>query len=222
MIELVITDGAGTLFDPGSVVPAYAFQSAFRAHGIDVSLETIMKYMGRNKLEHTSLVLQDVNSSIDPQVIYETFKEELYPSAHKTEEIPGVKEAAYRLKDAGIPLVMTTGYDRKMVDETTKKLPWLDELLLSSVTSSDVMRGRPAPDMIYKAMKFVDHAVKVGDTEVDIEAADNAGIPGILVTSGSIKEAVTGTHLVLPSLARVINYVIDGTLESRLEPFVTR
>ncbi len=250
--KLLVVDGAGTLFDPGSVVPAYAFQGSFKnalnddgnPYCIDVDFSTIMKWMGRDKLEHVKLLLKEPEvleqflrknnrnpTDEDAKRFYNSFTEQLYPSAAKTEEIVGVKEAAYKLKDAGIPMVMTTGYDRRMVDETRKKLGWLDDVLLASFTASDVKKGRPAPYLIYHAMEKagVDnppYVVNVGDTKVDTESADNAHMPGIIVTSGSItnrEEAekvnreIGKKHLILPSLVEIVDCTLDGTLADRIK-----
>lgn len=45
---------------------------------------------------------------------------------------------------------------------------------------------KPAPDMLYKAMATlgVEKAVYVGDSEVDLKVAENAGLPCLLVTWG--------------------------------------
>jgi len=47
---------------------------------------------------------------------------------------------------------------------------------------------KPAPDLIYEAIKKLgvakDEAIYVGDSEVDLEAAANAGIPCISVSWG--------------------------------------
>ncbi|MBE6943732.1 MAG: HAD family hydrolase [Ruminococcaceae bacterium] len=45
---------------------------------------------------------------------------------------------------------------------------------------------KPAPDMLYKAMAEigVEKAVYVGDSEVDLRVAENAGLPCLLVTWG--------------------------------------
>ena len=50
---------------------------------------------------------------------------------------------------------------------------------------------KPAPDMLYKAMKYlgVDRAVYVGDSEVDVLTAKNAGMPCISVLWGFRDEA---------------------------------
>ncbi len=58
-LKLLIVDGAGTLFDPKSIVPAYAFQDSFSQAGYDVPLETIVKFMGREKKEHIRLILKE-------------------------------------------------------------------------------------------------------------------------------------------------------------------
>ena len=247
--RLLVVDGAGTLFDPGSVVPVFGFQGGFSRYkpeggptfGYEPDSDIIMKYMGRGKLDHIKLLLQEPvikaeflrvydrePTETDAQGIYESFKAQLYPAAARTEEIPGVKDAVFRLKDAQIPLVMTTGYDRRMVDETRKRLPWLDEVLLASFTASDVKRARPAPYMIHRAMEAAlveipGYCVNVGDTEVDTESADNACMPGITVTSGSLhwagadrlNETLGRNHLILPSLVEIVNFILDGTLADR-------
>jgi len=242
--QLIIADGAGTLFDPKSIVPAYAFERTFLEEGINVDIPTICRYMGMEKIKHIELLLNEsavleqfkekyerTPDKEDIDRFYSIFQNQLYPSAKDTEDIEGVKEAAYRLKDAGIPLIMTTGYDRQMVDETMKKLPWLGEALTASFISSDVKNGRPAPDMIYLAMKEAGienpaYAVKVGDTKVDVEASDNAGMPGIIVLSGSIEirddaertnAEIGREHLILPNFIDVVNYTIDGTLPDKIK-----
>lgn len=248
--KLVVVDGAGTLFDPGSVVPVFGFQSGFREYkpvnyppfGYEPDFSLVMKYMGRAKLEHIKLLLREPAvrdaflgaydrepTEVDAHGIYESFKSQLYPAAARTEEIAGVKEAAFQLKEARIPLVMTTGYDRRMVEETRKRLPWLDEVLLASFTASDVKKARPAPFMIYRAMEAAlvenpAYAVNAGDTEVDTESADNAGMPGITVASGSLRdmearkldEILGRRHLVVPSLIEIVNYTLDGTIAERI------
>ena len=249
--KLLVVDGAGTLFDPGSIVPVHGFQGGFREYSpkdsrkfdFEPNFELVMKYMGRGKLEHVRLLLQEplVHDAFvqkygrepleeDVKGIYESFKEQLYPAAKKTEDIKGVKEAAYRLKEAKIPLVMTTGYDRTMVDETRKALPWLDDVLSASFTASDVKKARPAPYMIHRAMESAlvenpAYCVNAGDTEVDTESADNACMPGITVTSGSLDKqkaeelnvTLGRKHLVVPSLVEIINWTLDGTIAGRIK-----
>ena len=55
---------------------------------------------------------------------------------------------------------------------------------------------KPAPDMLYKAMKAigVDHCIYVGDSEVDVITAKNAGMPCISVLWGFRDEAEIRQH----------------------------
>ena len=59
---------------------------------------------------------------------------------------------------------------------------------------------KPAPDMVYKAMKAigVEQCIYVGDSEVDIRTAKNAGVPCLSVLWGfrdrDILEGEGGTH----------------------------
>ncbi len=252
--QLLIVDGGGTLFDPGSVVPIIPFQESFqnalaedgKPYGIIVKSDIVMKYMGRSKLEHIKTIFENPEiieqfekrfrrapSNNDYHRIYEVFKEKLYPSASRNEEIPGVKEAAYKLKERRIPMVMTTGYDRRMIDRIRRTLPWLDDVLFDSIAATDIkkLRGRPAPFMIYRALESAGvenpaYALNVGDTEYDTLSADNASMPSIIVTSGVLKtrqeaedinSKIGRKHLILDSLADAINFTLDGTLADRIK-----
>lgn len=59
---------------------------------------------------------------------------------------------------------------------------------------------KPAPDMLQKAMADlgIDSAVYVGDSEVDLQVAENAGLPCLLVTWGfrdkEVLEKAGGKH----------------------------
>ncbi len=59
---------------------------------------------------------------------------------------------------------------------------------------------KPAPDMIRNAMAAlgIDSAIYVGDSEVDLQVAENAGLPCLLVTWGfrdrEVLEAAGGKH----------------------------
>ena len=57
---------------------------------------------------------------------------------------------------------------------------------LYAVGESSACPRKPAPDMVYRAMEAlgVDHCVYVGDSEVDIRTAENAGVPCLTVLWG--------------------------------------
>lgn len=76
---------------------------------------------------------------------------------------------------------------------------------------------KPAPDMIRKAMAALDieGAIYVGDSEVDLQVAENAGLPCLLVTWGfrdrEVLEKAGGKHFceAPEKLAETIEIMID-------------
>lgn len=104
-------------------------------------------------------------------------------------EFPYVKEVLTELHQLGASLgVVTT-----KMDVTTKmglELFGLDELMSTIVTYGDTELHKPAPEPILLAMERLnadpETTLMVGDSQYDIEAAQNAGITSIGV-SWSVK-----------------------------------
>lgn len=242
-VDLLLVDGAGTLYDPGSRMPTKAFELAFRKLGLTVAPETINKFMGREKKEHTRAILAEPDTygqfrkkykraptEKDVASIYGSVKDSLLVAAETVREIPGVYEAILDLRARGVKIVMTTGYDRETAQKIFSNLVRIGNILDGIVTNSDVLQGRPAPFMLYRGMESasvyeVSHALNVGDTEADMRASDHARMAGILVTSGVVPDWESGAkianklgreHLVLPSLVEVIEYVLDGSIYDRI------
>ena len=77
------------------------------------------------------------------------------------------------------------------------------------VTGDDVAQGRPAPFMIFHAMEAAKvgnlaEVIAVGDTPLDIQAANNGGVRGIGVLSGAGTEDKLRAEkpaAILPSVA---------------------
>jgi phosphonatase-like hydrolase len=78
------------------------------------------------------------------------------------------------LRKKRVKVVIDTGFSREIADAIIDRLRWnTNKLIDYSVTSDEVERGRPYPDMIQKAMrefKISDSALvaKVGDTPSDL------------------------------------------------------
>ena len=201
--KLVIFDLAGTLIDEGNKAPMSAFKSAFNKHNYEISEEEINQFMGLNKKDHISLLLQEsVGLTFDdtPQGnqlhnelvddVYSAFQESLNEYIVSTSKpIPGVPEVIENIKKLNVSVAITTGYNRETVNLIEDNLKdW--ELPGVVITSDDVSDGRPFPYMCFRAMEFhtifsVEDCVKIGDTISDIYAASNAGIRSYGVLSGA-------------------------------------
>ena len=71
--------------------------------------------------------------------------------------------------------MIDTGFSRDITTALLQRLRWEDNQLIdSSITSDEVRKGRPYPDMILESMHRLDvsdpsKVVKVGDTIFDIQ-----------------------------------------------------
>ena len=112
-----------------------------------------------------------------------------YYAAHcreKTRPYDGVPELLAELKRRGYRLAVVSNKP----DEAVRPLAaqYFDGLMEAAMGETAQRRRKPAPDMVNDAIAALgadrSRAVYVGDSEVDIETARNAGIPCISVTWG--------------------------------------
>jgi len=113
----------------------------------------------------------------------------------KTKPYEGIPEALVEL-GRKYPLAIVSNKP----DTAVKPLcDWYFPGIYARGESADCPR-KPAPDMVFKAMKAIgaDRCVYVGDSEVDVLTAKNAGVPCLSVLWGfrtrEDMEAVGGTH----------------------------
>jgi phosphonatase-like hydrolase len=124
-----------------------------------------------------------------------------------------------RLKESGLKLALDTGFSRPIVNAILQRLDWSNGLLLDATVASDeVARGRPHPDLIFKAMELTGvtdprAVAKVGDTPSDLLEGTAAGCGLVIgVTNGSHTygqlAAHPHTHLI-PSL-EALPLLVEG------------
>jgi phosphonatase-like hydrolase len=97
------------------------------------------------------------------------------------------------LQNAGVRVVLDTGFSRDILDTVLDRLGWAEGSTVDfSIASDEVERGRPHPDLIYRAMALAGVAdsrmvVKIGDTPSDMEQ-------GLAAGCGLIVGVTYGTH----------------------------
>jgi phosphonatase-like hydrolase len=112
------------------------------------------------------------------------------PGVH---EMPGASATFAALRRAGIKVALNTGFSRPITRVLLERLGWsgVNPPVNATVTSDEVRRGRPYPDMIHDLMRrfgITDAArvAKVGDTPTDLEEGTNAGCGLVIgVTNGT-------------------------------------
>ncbi|WP_372967525.1 HAD family hydrolase [Microbacterium sp.] len=195
-LELVVLDMAGTtVLDDGVV--EQAFQRAAERTGVadrmpwDQALTYVRDTMGQSKFDvFTHLAGGDLALAERATTAFEGAYAELIAEIGVT-EVPGAAAAIQDLKDAGLAVVLTTGFAPTTRDALIDGLGWhgLVDLALSPV---DAGRGRPAPDLVLTALlrtgaASVRSVAVVGDTVSDVESGRRAG-------AGFVAGVLTGAH----------------------------
>lgn len=181
--QLLISDLAGTAMkEEGGVLMAY--RHALSECHIPFSAEDLAARRGASK----RAVFQELASRVLPPAeanevaaralaLFEAALRQEYESGD-VREIPGAGAAFRRLRQAGLKLALTSGFDRGLVDLLVRRLGWQD-VFHRVLAGEDAPAGRPAPYLIYCVMMDlgvhdVARVAVVGDTPLDLQAGTNA------------------------------------------------
>jgi phosphonatase-like hydrolase len=198
--RLVVFDVAGTTVFDGDIV-IDAVDDALKERGVHVGRDAIRALMGvpkpvaiRTLLEGKGLRGPDLDTSVE--TVHHAFVERVldrYRHASCVREMEGARGVFAALHDRDIKVALDTGFSRPILDVLLDRLGWTTpDVIDCSVTSDEVAHGRPAGDLIRRAMQLtgvVDRraVVKVGDTPADIESGRAAGC-------GCVVGVAYGTH----------------------------
>jgi phosphonatase-like hydrolase len=136
--------------------------------------------------------------------------------------MPGAVDAITRLRAAGVAVALVTGFAGPIRDVLVETLGWssLADLVLSS---SDVRRGRPAPDLVLTAALELGagsmaRVAAAGDTVNDLVAGTRAGagiVAGVLTGAHGIAELGTAPHThIVPTVAEFAAVVTTSSSSS--------
>lgn len=189
MITLVLFDVDGTLLDTTEFI-FQAFAFTLKKEGfLDVSREQIRPYIGKPLADcYIGLTgKKDVSKLISLHRDFQ--KKHLFLSVPFTNTLSVLET----LKKQHILIVALTTRSNKTATSTLKRagiFPFLDLLL----TSEDVLKQKPDPEGIEKALRFLsvskESAVMIGDTDVDIKAGKNAKVKTIGAAYGFHKNEI--------------------------------
>ena len=222
VIRLAVLDIAGTTVRDDDLV-LECFVSAALATGLRATREEMNARMGQGKLEvFEELAGRQTRTADDRTALrdaaYAKFQatlEEAYRSRGVT-PMRGAHETMAWLRSNGVRVALNTGFYRSVTEIIVEKAGFA-RLVDVVVCVDDVPTGRPAPYMIFEAMKrcgtaSVAHVLVAGDTPVDALAGRNAGARLVVgVTSGAhdarTLRAAHATHVLagvwdLPDLVR--------------------
>jgi phosphonatase-like hydrolase len=179
---LVVFDLAGTTVRDDGQVPA-AFNLALAGQGIQPTADQIANVRGASKRE---AIRQFIPSGPEhahrAEAAYLAFQQELSRRFEEGGASPmaGAGSTFTWLRSRGVRIALNTGFDSGITGLLLKALRWTGVADVV-VCGDDVPRGRPAPDLIFRAMELAsvrdpERVANVGDTSLDLEAGHAAGV----------------------------------------------
>jgi pyrophosphatase PpaX len=179
---LLIFDLDGTLMDTWEEIE-YAFTRVFRRKGIPLDIQDLKMSVG--------LPLNEVIATLvgheDPELVRAIRDEFLSINPRRARLFPGLEDV---LKMPVKKAIFTS--KGKLGTERDLDILGLHGVFDAIVTTDDVERVKPDPEGIFKILELTReeprHTFMVGDTEMDILAAKNAGVRSIAVAWGNRSE----------------------------------
>lgn len=104
----------------------------------------------------------------------------------KTKPYPGIPELLIKLSKEDRRIAVISNKNDVAVKDLNRV--FFEKMIPVAIGESDNVRKKPAPDSVFAAMDALglrpEECVYIGDSDVDLETAKNAGIPCISVTWG--------------------------------------
>lgn len=186
-IKAVVFDLDGTLLDTLQDL-TNAVNFALKENGMPQrTLDEVRRFVG-NGVEN--LMIRAIPGGKENALFDKTFSDfKSYYGVHCkdfTGPYPGIFELMEKLKEKGYVMAIVSN----KIDSAVKAL---DQEYFVGYTSAAIgeMEGvarKPAPDTVEKALKEIgvakENAIYVGDSDVDVETAKNAGLPCVSVLWG--------------------------------------
>jgi HAD superfamily hydrolase (TIGR01509 family) len=215
LIDAVIFDLDGLLIDSESVWDE-ARREYVAEHGGRWRDDATRAMMGMASTEWSQYVRDQLGVDRQPETISEEVAGmvgELY--RERLPLLPGAGEAVQRL-GARWPLALATSSNREVID-LVLELAGLDSAFGATVSSEEVGRGKPAPDVYLEAARRLSveptACAAIEDSHNGILSARAAGMRGIAVPNSEFPpgdEALQAAARVLDSLDALDVDTVDG------------
>lgn len=183
----IIWDLDGTLLDTLEDL-AEATNYALRTFGCpERSVEEVRRFVGNGAGRLISRALPGKAEDPDADAVLACFR--AYYDTHcriKTAPYPGMLEVLAELKQAGYPMAVVSNKPDSAVQILCRD--YFGELFSAVTGEVAGLPRKPAPDLVFQAVRALGmepaNCIYVGDSEVDIQTAKNAGMTGLCVLWG--------------------------------------
>ena len=184
-----IFDLDGTLLDTLADL-ATAVNYALRQHGMpEHTIDDVRRFVGNGVRKLMERAIPDGEKNPDFEATFATFREYyMHHSLDTTRPYPGIIETLEALKEQGCRLAVVSNKMMAATQELCRH--FFAETIEVAIGENEAagIRKKPAPDTVFEALRQLgeekDSAVYVGDSDVDLETANNSGLPCISVLWG--------------------------------------
>ena len=184
-----IFDLDGTLLDTLGDLAA-SVNYALRTHGMpEHSVDDVRRFVGNGVRKLMERAVPDGADNPRFDAAFATFRQHyMAHSLDTTRPYEGIPEALEALKARGCHLAVVSNKMMAATQELCRHFfPDTIEVAIGEDEAAGIRR-KPAPDTVFAALKALgvgkENAVYVGDSDVDIQTACNAGLPCISVLWG--------------------------------------
>jgi HAD superfamily hydrolase (TIGR01509 family) len=216
VIDAAIFDLDGVLLDSEEVWDAVR-EAFVRERGGRYDAEVQRAMMGMSSGEWARFLHESAGVPDEPDAINAEVVERMLAAyrAHLP-LVPGAVEAVQRLAER-FPLGLASSSNRPLID-TVLELAGLTDLFRATVSSEEVARGKPAPDVYLETARRLgvasDRCAAIEDSHAGIRSAHAAGMRVVAIPNPSYppdKDALALADVALASLAELTPEVVAGS-----------
>ena len=215
LIRLVVFDWDGTLIDSiGAIVSCT--EAALEELELDpVPPERIRTLIGLGVAESVVHLCPGADDRVVVDLVH-TYRRLWYSTYQSRPELfPGAEAAVRGLSERGAFVAIATAKPRRGLRADLQMTGM--EGIFHATRTGDEAPGKPNPTMLVELLDELGvratEALMVGDTTHDLQMAQNAGVPGVGVTSGGHPAVELSKHEPLTCLAMVAE--LPAWLEDR-------
>lgn len=189
MYQVYIFDLDGTLLDTLGDLAA-STNYALRTHGMpEHTIGDVRRFVGNGVRKLMERAIPDGAANPDFEATFASFRQHyMEHSLDTTRPYDGIPETLAALRSKGCHIAVVSNKMMAATQELCRHFfPDTVEVAIGE-NEAEGIRKKPAPDTVFAALRALgvgkDEAVYVGDSDVDIQTAANAGIPCISVLWG--------------------------------------
>ncbi len=183
MIEAVAFDLDGTLIESETVWEA-ARREVTESAGGRWRDDAQPSMMGLSTPEWIAYMQEELGVALEADEIRKQVLERIKASYHeRLPLIDGADEAVRRLA-VGLPLAVASSSPRELIEQVLE-LVGLGECFEVVISSEEVRRGKPAPDVYLRACELLgsrpSHTAAIEDSGAGVRSAVAAGMPVVMI-----------------------------------------